>query len=386
MKIYNVIFIIIAMLGFHSCNQTGTISEDVSKVATDGGIILSKEKITGAEITFGKIEKKTLSFDVSARGQIIIPPEDKASVSVMMGGIIQSLHVIYGQAIKKGQLLATYSHPDFIRIQQDYLEALTRYEFLEKEYNRQKILVEKNIKSEKEFQTTEADFQNSKTVFLSAKSTLDLLNIDKGNLANGNINSMVNIYSPIGGTVEKINATIGMFATIGDPLFEIVNLSNLMIQLKVFEKDILRIKKGQRITFGLSGSENDGNEAYVSSIGSTVDPDARVITVLAKIETKGLSLYPGMFVSSKIHTSEDLLDALPESAIIVDADDKTYGFYTLNELDDEEMIFYSFPVKTGFSEDGFIHVQLEKSIPSKAKIALTGVYYLKSEMLKSMDE
>ena len=386
MKIPLIIIIITLLVGGVSCKQAETGDKEEPRAASDGGVVLSKEKITRAGITLGQIEKKILSFDVSARGQIIIPPNDMASVSVMMGGIIQSLHVVYGQEIKKGQLLATYSHPDFIRIQQEYLEALTRYEFLEKEYNRQKTLAEKNIKSEKEFQATETEYQNSKTALLSAKSMLDLLNISREILADGNINSVINIYSPINGTVEKINASIGMYANIGDPLFEIINISNLMLQVKVFEKDVLLVKKNQRITFGLSGSESDEHEAFITNIGTTVDQDARVITVLAKVSTKGLNLYPGMFVSSKIHTSEDLLDALPESAIVIDADEETYGFYTLNEMADNEMTFYPFAVKTGFSEDGYIHVQPERQIPSQAKIVLTGVYYLKSELLKGMDE
>ena len=385
MKNYFVI-IFSVMLGLGSCNPTVTTTEDKPQVASDGGVKLTQEKIKGAGILLGKIEKKTLSHDVNARGQITVPPEDIASVSVMMGGIIRSLHVKYGQTIQKGQLLATYSHPDFIKIQQEYLEASTRFELLEKEYNRQKLLVDQNIKSEKEFQLTEAEYMNSKTALLSAKSTLDLLNVDQEKLANGNMSSVINIYSPIGGTVEKINATIGMFANMGDPLFEIINLSNLMLQVKVFEKDILLINKGQRITFGLSGSENDENEATVTNIGSIVDPEARVLSVLARITTKGLNLYPGMFVSSKIHTGEDLLDALPESAIVIDTDEKTYGFYTLGEMNDQELTFYPFPVKTGFSEDGFVHVQLLESIPANADIVLTGVYYLKSEMLKALDE
>lgn len=386
MKKYYVFIIIILMLGLTSCNQSEQPPEELIEKISDGGIKLSQDKISRAGISFGKIEQKTLSHDVSARGQIIIPPEDHASVSVMMGGIIQTLDVSLGEAVKKGQLLATYSHPDFIRLQQEYLKASTNFVLLEKEYDRQKILLEKNIKSEKEFQLTEAEYMNSKTSLYSVKSELDLLNIDYKKLTNGNISSVINIYSPINGIIEKIHATIGMYANMGDPLFEVINLSNLMLQVKVFEKDILLIKKGQRITFSLSGADRDEYEAFIRNIGSTVDPEARVITVLANIETEGLNLYPGMFVSSKVHTSEDQLDALPQSAIVVDTDEKTYGFYTLDNISGNEMIFYRFDVTTGFSEAGFIHVQPKKEIPSDAQIVLTGVYYLKSELLKTIDE
>jgi cobalt-zinc-cadmium efflux system membrane fusion protein len=124
-------------------------------------------------------------------------------------------------------------------------------------------------------------------------------------------------------------------------------------------------------------------EAYIEKVGSTVDPDGRVIIVLATVKTELLGLMPGMFVSSKIHTSEQMRDALPETAIIVDNDYETYGFYTLDSMDAPYLSFYKFEVKTGFAEDGFVHVTPNKPIPENANIVLDGVYYLKSELLKA---
>jgi cobalt-zinc-cadmium efflux system membrane fusion protein len=381
-------YLIVALAwGLESCQQQPDVA--TAEPDTDenkGGITLAKEKIERAGIYFGKITPQLLSYDVSARGQVIIPPQNKASVSVMIGGVIRTINVVPGEPVRKGQVLATYSHPDFVSIQQNYLDRKTHFSLMKKEYDRQQKLIGQNIKSEKEFEAMEAEYNRSVSALNAAEAELELLNVDKEKLETGKIAANINIISPISGVVDKINANIGMFADIQHPLFELVNLSDLMLQVKVFEKDIPLVKKGQRITFSISGDDSEENEAFIDNVGSTVDPEGRVINVLATVKTRGLNLIPGMFVSSKIHTSEQMLEALPETAIIIDNDEDTYGFYTTDDVHGVSLTFHKFQVKTGFTEEGFVHVVPEEPLPKNAMIAMDGVYYLKSELLKNLDE
>ncbi len=370
-----------------SCQQQQeTTPQDETATSGKGDITLSNEKVKRAGIYFGRIEPALLSYDVTARGQVIVPPQNKAAVSVMIGGVIRDIYVDPGEKVSKGQVLATYSHPDFVRMQQQYLSAKNQLSLLEKEYERQKKLIGQNIKSEKEFQATESAYYQAQSDLNAAEAELDLLGVDKKHLEEKGIEPVIRIKSPISGVIDRIYASIGMYADMQQPLFDVVNLNDLMLQVKVFEKDIPFIKPGQRITFSLTDEESEDNEAYIDNVGSTVDPEGRVITILATVKTQGLDLIPGMFVSSKIHTSEQMRDALPETAIIIDNDEDTYGFYTLDNPEDPYLSFYKFNVKTGFSEDGFVHVIPDEPLPENALIAMDGVYYLKSEMLKSLDE
>ncbi|MCB2222261.1 MAG: efflux RND transporter periplasmic adaptor subunit [Bacteroidetes bacterium] len=380
--------IIVALAwGFISCQQQPEVVNDETAVEqTKGGITLTQDKIERAGIYFGKITPQLLSYDVSARGQVIIPPQNKASVSVMIGGVIRTINVVPGEPVRKGQVLATYSHPDFISIQQNYLDTKSHFALMKKEYERQQKLIGQNIKSEKEFEAMEAEYNRSVSALQAAEAELELLNVNIEKLENGEIVSYINIISPISGVVDKIYANIGMFADMQHPLFELVNLSDLMLQVKVFEKDIPLVKKGQRVTFSISGDDSEENEAFIDNVGSTVDSEGRVINVLATVKTRGLDLIPGMFVSSKIHTSEQMLEALPETAIIIDNDDDTYGFYTTDDVNGPSVTFQKFNVKTGFTEDGFVHVVPDQTLPENAMIAMDGVYYLKSELLKNLDE
>ena len=375
------------LLILNACKQQPEAVVEEEVVAnTNKGILLSQDKIKRAGVIFGKIEKVLLSHDVNARGQITILPQNKASVSVLMGGVIRKIFVNQGQRVGAGQALASYSHPDFLKVQQNYISNKNKFDLIEKQYERQKKLVAENITSEKEFQATEAGYKLAKADLNAAEAELKMLGVDQAQVDEGKITSEVLLRAPISGIVDQVNASIGMFADMQQPLFEIVNLDNLKLQVKVFEKDIPLIKTGQRVTFSFSGDESDENEAFVESMGSTVDPEGRVITVIAGIQTKGLDLIPGMFVSAKIHTSEQMLDALPENAIVIDNDEEKYGFYTTDDPNAAAVSFYKFNVETGFTEDGSVSVVPLTTLPANAMIALDGVYYLKSEMLKMLDE
>ncbi len=384
----NTIVKILTLIGIGSllaCGSKQEVKVPESDASSNGAIVLNLEQIKRAGIQTGKIEKVLLSHDVHARGKIAVPPQNKATVSAVMPGIIKSIKVSPGQKIKVGQVLATYSHPDFIILQQEYLDNLNQFEFLKKDYERQKQLRDRNINSEKEFQAVESNYRKAMAAMESGKAQLKLLNIDIENLKEGNILSEIRILSPISGVINDISANIGMSVEAGTTLFEILDTRKLVLMVKVFEKDMHLLKIGQRITFSTSGDEEEISEAWVNSIGAMVDDESRTIDVLANIEDPRPDMIPGMFVSSEIHTSEEMLEALPERAIVIENDNETYGFYTLDDPEKNQASFYKFNVKTGFAEDGFVQVTPVLPLPDNAMIVIDGVYYIKSEMMKMLE-
>jgi cobalt-zinc-cadmium efflux system membrane fusion protein len=331
------------------------------------------------------IEKQLLSDDVHARGKIILPPQNRASVAAIVGGVIQKIYVRKGQSIKRGQLLATYSSPDLINVQEDFINAKSQLDFLKKDYERQKTLKDKNINSDKDFQEIESEYQAAAGNYSACLAKIEMLNLDAEKLKGGEIQQKVGIVSPINGIVNEINVNIGTFAEERFVLFEIVDLSDEMLEIMVFEKDIHLVKAGQRVTFSPITHSGLIFEASVRSVGSMVEPDARVIKVIADIDEVMEEMIPGLFVSCEIHTSEDYLDALPESAVIIENDLDKYGFYTLDNWNSKELTFHRFDLKTGYVEDGYINVKPLNELPENAKVALTGVYYIKSEILRNTE-
>ncbi len=379
-------FILVLFLAA-SCSQPASEEAGAPEEAAGSRqVVLASEIVENAGITFGKIEPHLLSHDISARGQVVLLPDHKAQVAVLMGGTIQSIRVGFGQKVGKGQVLATYTHPGIIELQQRYINAKLMKEVMEQDYQRQEALWKERVKSDKEFQSARLEYQKAVADYNTARTSLSMLHADLESLDRGEVQGEIPIVSPIGGRVEAIFVSLGQYVDTSTPLFQVIDRSSPLLQLMVFEKDIPFIREGQRVTFASTTSGVEDCEAEVFNVGSLVDQEARVISVMASISCKGADLIPGMFVASTIHTSEEYLDALPETAVVVENEDTRFGFYTTDPEGSERFRFQPFLLTTGFTEEGYVEVKPQEEIPENARIVLTGVYYLKSEMMKNLGD
>ena len=382
LKKYGFLFII---AGFTACQSNPQIMDEEVASPDLSKITLTKDKIERSGIVLGKIEKQLLSDDVHARGKVKVLPQNRASVVAFMGGVIKQIKVNAGQMVQKGQLLATYASPELINIQEDYIRAKSGLDYISKNYERQKNLMDKQINSEKEFQNIEAEFISAKGNFSACQAKIELLNLNSEMLDRGEISQKIAILSPINGLVSNVNVNIGKYAEEQEVLFEIINNTKVVLEIMVFEKDIHLVKEGQRVTFSPTTQTSLQFEAKVTALGAMVEPDARVIKVVAEIEKVDKNLVPGLFVSTEIHTSEQYLDALPEEAVIIESELDKYGFYTTDDPNAEETTFHRFDLITGYAEDGYVHVQPKSTLPENARIVLSGIYYIKSEIMSNAE-
>ena len=353
---------------------------------TDGGVVLQASVLESAGITFGSIDLQMLSHDISARGQILLLPDKRANVSVLMGGTVQSIHVTYGQKVRRGTVLAHYTHPAIIEVQQNYINSSLMLEVMQQEFNRQESLWKEKVKSDKEFQQAKMEFMQAKAEYSAARAKITMMNLDMESLDRGEISSTAPIVSPISGQVEDIFIALGQYVDVSDPLFLVIDRTSPVLQLKVFEKDIHLIEKGQRVTFSSPTSAEEEYEAEIFNVGSVVDQEARIIYVMAEISSPVTDLVPGMFLASTIHTREQYLNALPESAVVIENENTRFGFYTTDAAGSAEYHFYPFLLTTGFTEEGYVEVHPIEPLPKDARIVLTGVYYLKSELMKQLGD
>lgn len=100
---------------------------------------------------------------VSFNGTMVIPPQRMATVSLTMGGVIKSTSLLPGEPVRQGSVLATLENPDFITLQQTYLDSHAQTEFLEAEFLRQQALSAEQAASQKKLQQSKADYLSMKS-------------------------------------------------------------------------------------------------------------------------------------------------------------------------------------------------------------------------------
>ena len=118
--------------------------------AEDSTIVkLTEEQAKIAGITTGTITHREISGTFRASGVLDVPPQQQVSVSVPLGGFLKNTSLLQGMRVKKGQLLATIENPEYVQMQQDYLEAKSQLEFSRADYERQQELARENVNARK---------------------------------------------------------------------------------------------------------------------------------------------------------------------------------------------------------------------------------------------
>ena len=246
LKKYLLLLILINVF-FSGCNnQTTTEDNEKEHPEKDNSkVALTTEQYKVADIQLGKIEKKNLSSLLKVNGTLQAPPQSLVTISAVLGGFVKHTDLIHGSQVKEGDVLVVMEHPDFIQLQQDYLENKNKLVFLELEFLRQKKLQEKNVSSEKVYQQATADYKGMKARVNELKEKLALIGINVEQLEKSEkISRTITIHSPINGYVTRMNINVGKYVHPADIMFEIVNAEHMHVELTVFEKDIHKIKTG----------------------------------------------------------------------------------------------------------------------------------------------
>ncbi len=349
----------------------------------EGEVHLSELKFNSLGIKVDVIPVRPLSGVVEANGQLEVPPQHEATVTAILGANVTSIKVIEGDKVKKGQTLATLSHPNLSQLQTNYVRAYNQLQFLEKDYQRQKKLYDEKVGSGMTFQQTQADYMSMKGEVKGYETQLRQLSMNIGKVKGGDIYQNVPVVSPIDGYIEKVEVQIGQYVDPQLGMFMIVNTDHIHADLMVFEKDVYKVKKGQQIFFTVESVPGTTLTAKIYSVGKQFEQNPKAVHVHAEIEQKKEFLIPGMYINGRIHTGENAVMALPESAII-EEDGKPYIFMAEAHEEDgkTEWAFKAVEIRTGITEDGWVEIKLLEPLPEGTKVAWDNAYYLISEMKK----
>ncbi len=388
MRIKNHILILLGLIIIGSCTNTNTEdqTEQAAPELKSGELFLTAAQFDYADITFGSIESQLLSSGVNARGELVLPVNAKADLVSLYAGVVETIAVREGDKISKGQVLAVLNSPEFIGAQQRYLMVKNQLVMLEQEYTRQKELNEDKITSDKYYQKALADYNVAAAEFSGLGLQLKMAGVDMSSLEDGKITAALKIVSPMSGHIENIDANPGKYIMQDERLMQVINRDQLFIELNVFEKDIMKVSPGQRVSFTLSNLGKEGYDARIISVGNMVREENRVVKVLAEFKNEHGRMLPGMFVAAEIHSGEAEVETLPEEAVVRMGNQDYVIFYTIPDMkSDKGTSFLSVPVRTGYSQRGLVEVTLLEKIPDDALIVVTGGYFLKTEMAKQAE-
>ena len=246
------------------------------------------------------VQPSPLNNDVVFNGTFVLPPQQQASITLSINGIVKETSLIPGKYVRKGELLAKLENPEFIDLQQVYLDATAQCEYLELEYKRQEVLAKEEAASQKKFQQSKADYLSMKSKLEATAAQLTLLGIVPEELLKSGIQPLLQVKAPISGYISDVAMNIGKYIQPGEALCEVIDKSAPLLCLTTYEKDLADMKVGSPVQFRVNGMGKTVFKATLVSIGQKVDEVSRSLEVYARIDDVNQQFRPGMYVTARI--------------------------------------------------------------------------------------
>ncbi|MDX5482854.1 MAG: efflux RND transporter periplasmic adaptor subunit [Hymenobacteraceae bacterium] len=349
---------------------------------------LTEEQYRVAGIALGKPQLRNLSNTLTLTGKLDLPPQSMASVTAPLGGFIRKTKVLEGTHVKKGDLLATIENPEFVTLQEEYLDAKSRLDYLELEYKRQQELYEEQVSSAKTYQQTVAEYRSVQARVQALQERLAIIGITNGSLRSGKIKRILPLYAPLEGYITYVSADVGQYVASTDVLFRIADTDHLHVELTVFEKDLTSLRKGQVVRYSLPGEREAQREATIYLIGKEISPE-RTVQVHAHMEEEDKDLVPGMYVQAQVALDNKQVLALPEAAVVQENNASFVFLYTGQEQEGEALMkkFRMVPVERGVEQAGFVQVALPAGVDTATEnFVTTGAYSILSKLRNAESE
>jgi cobalt-zinc-cadmium efflux system membrane fusion protein len=371
--------------------QDSTQQADSDKSAGPVRISLTQAQYNVADIQLGQPAFQTLSITLKVNGVIDVPAQNQVSVSVPVGGYIRKINLEPGMRVKKGETLVVLENPDYVQLQQDYLDTKAKLDYADLEFARQQELSRENVNALKVFQQTRSTRQSLQAQLAGLTQRLTMLGINSQQITPATLTRTIAVPSPVSGFITEVPVNNGRFVNPADILVQITNVDHLHVQLNIFEKDISLIHAGQVVRFRMggdvAGAETQLNHrATIFLIGKSIAAD-RTIQVLAHANGKDSDYTPGGYVTGQVDIKTQPLLSLPEAAVL------SYGgkslIYILEDRQRKPTTyqFRQVEIKTGIRENGFVAITLPTDIdPKQTPIVVNGAYSLLSKLNNSEEE
>lgn len=339
-------------------------------------VVLTDAQKKNMTLEIGKLQEKAISSNIKVNGKIDVPPQNMVSVSMPLGGYLKSTKLLPGMRVKKGEVIATMEDMQYIQLQQDFLTTQTKLQYAEMEFNRQKELNQSKASSDKVFQQAQMDYNSQKIALSALAEKLKLININPQTLSEKNLSKSVSLYSPIDGYVSKVNVNIGKNVNPSDVLFELVNTSDIHLNIKVFEKDLEKLSIGQRV-MAYNNQSDKKHPCEIILISQDLSAE-RTAEVHCHFNDYDKNLLPGMYMNADIETKEQTVLAINEDAI-VNFEGKNYVFVLYNGK------YLLTEVELGNKENGFVEIVNAEDLKEKSIVTM-GAYTLLMKLKNKEEE
>lgn len=277
--------------------------------------------VEAVPVTVGKVQHVKEQETISVSGTISTP-NSPAAVSFLVSGKVMSVGPREGDFVKKGQVLASIDPTDYqlalaaAKAQTDQSEVA--YKRAEDEHRRMKMLYDSKSLSPNDYQKFKAAFDSSAQQHAQAVASEKL---SRKRLADGTL------CAPSSGYIAKRMIEPGNTAAQGQPVFEIVQMDPVEVNVGVPETDIHLVRIGQKADINVPALPGKIFQGTVRVINVSADSGTRTYMTRISVPNPEHVLRVGMVAEATIRGDRTVsMATLPGDAVVRDPQGVTQVF------------------------------------------------------------
>lgn len=383
-KKISIYLVLAAVLIFAGCGKEKLAKEEGKKEEIRvEEVKLSEKQVKEIDLKTERVSFKQFTGFLSLPAKVITNQDNEAQVGSLVQGRVQKVFVKVGDYVKAGQLLMYVEGLEIGEIKAAFVTAKSNLEYKKANYERQKVLIEQKVGSQKAFLEAQAEYEKAQAEFNAADKKIHSIGLSDSEVTNGqgshsdeHTSGTLPIKSPIGGVVAERNVVIGQLVDGTTNAFRIINTSSVWIDGQVSETDANKISDKSGVAFASASFPEEEFHGRLSYIGQVIDEKSRTITVRAEFNNRNNSLKSQMFGELKVPASQNSKAILIPAESIVKFDNQDYVF-----VEKSPLMFQKRAVKTGSMQND--QVEIKEGLTAGESVVIKGAFYLKSEMMKS---
>lgn len=261
----------------------------------------------------------------------VIEPWETLDLLTQVSGTVEEVQVEEGDTVRKGQLLVKLEADDY-RIALDAAKAA--YELAVADHKRAQVMFSKKA-------IPEADLEALEARVTAARADLDSAAL---------MQARCSITAPMDGVVNRLDAKVGLFLSVGDPVGQILQVNKVKAVVGIPESDVHAVRRVKEVDVTIQALGNRVETAKTHYLASAPESMARVYRLELEIENRRRHIRPGMFVRANV-IKKTIKDALSVPLYsIVSRNDEQFVFVARDNVVEKR------PVKLGIIEKWQVQV------------------------------
>jgi membrane fusion protein, heavy metal efflux system len=280
-------------------------SKEETKNEQPGLFALQPDQMSHLKTT--QVRTATWPMAVHTTGTVDWDADHTTQAITQVNGPITRILVDQGTPVQKDQPLLYVSSPDVANAVAAYRKARNREAYNKRVVDRMKELLDRGAIATKDYQTSEADYNDAATDVQNSLQALRIFgigaqDIDAAEKQGTPVATELAVRSPITGVIVQKMVSPGQVVQAGQTVcFSISDVSTVWVQGHIFDRDLPSVKSGDPVD-ETNPSLNRSFRGTISYIGTFVDPDTRTTPVRIVTHNPGGLLKKDMFVDAVVHT------------------------------------------------------------------------------------